>query len=217
MEIVALMESGSQRKCLAFSGRMLINARLLLFLFLKLSTMILFLKLKILLYICINLKRYTKLKKQLKDISDLQFGFYEKPKEEGELLYLQAKNFNNYGLFDGSVDGWIDVDEKSKNHILEDGDILFVGKGMRNFAWKYSAEIGKAIASSIFYVIKPKRELVDSDYLVTIFNSIKYQSFFQALGAGSSIPSIRKNELEAVEIPLPSMEIQKKIDRKSVV
>jgi restriction endonuclease S subunit len=151
------------------------------------------------------------LKTQLKDISDMQFGFYEKPKEEGELLYLQAKNFNNYGLFDGNIDGWIDISEKSKSHILEEGDVLFVGKGMRNFAWKYSADIGKAIASSIFYVIKPKSELVNADYLVSIFNSSKYQSFFQALGAGSSIPSIRKNELEAVEIPLPPLEIQKKI------
>src|SRR5690606_667205 len=104
-----------------------------------------------------------------------------------------------------------DITEKSKNHLLEEGDVLFVGKGMRNFAWKYSADIGKAIASSIFFVIKPKPEFVDSGYLVTIFNSTKYQSFFQSLGAGSSIPSIRKNELEAVEIPLPSLEIQKKI------
>lgn len=147
----------------------------------------------------------------------MQFGFYEKPKEEGELLYLQAKNFNNYGLFEDRIDGWIDISEKSKSHILEDGDILFVGKGMRNFAWKYSADIGKAIASSIFYVIRPKSELVDADYLVAIFNSSKYQSFFQVLGAGSSIPSIRKNELEVVEIPLPPLEIQKKITDLSLL
>lgn len=163
------------------------------------------------------MKRYTKLKKQLKEISDLQFGLYEKPKEEGALLYLQAKNFNNFGLFDGNVDGWVDVSEKTKNHILEEGDVLFVGKGMRNFAWKYSVDIGKAIASSIFYVIKPKFELVNADYLVTIFNSSKYQSFFQTLGAGSSIPSIRKNELEAVEILLPPLEVQKKIANLSAL
>ena len=75
--------------------------------------------------------------------------------------------------------------------------------------------MSKAIASSIFFVIKPKSDLVDSDYLVTIFNSTKYQSFFQSLGAGSSIPSIRKNELEAVEIPLPPLEVQKKIAKLS--
>lgn len=101
--------------------------------------------------------------------------------------------------------------EKSKSHLLEKGDILFVGKGTRNFAWKYEEEIGKAIASSVFFVIKPKRELVNADYLVTIFNSFKYQSVFQSLGAGSSTPSIRKNESEAIEVPLPLMAIQRKI------
>lgn len=166
-------------------------------------------------YICLNLKRNTKLKMQLKDISHLQFGFYDKPKEEGEAIYLQAKNFNDFGLFDGNGDGWVEITEKSKSHLLEEGDVLFVGKGMRNFAWKYSVDTGKAIASSIFFVIKPKSDLVDSDYLVTIFNSTKYQSFFQSLGAGSSIPSIRKNELEAVEIPLPPLEVQKKIAKLS--
>ena len=171
--------------------------------------------LNIILYICLNLKRNTKLKMQLKDISHLQFGFYDKPKEKGAAIYLQAKNFNDFGLFDGNGDGWVEITEKSKSHLLEEGDVLFVGKGMRNFAWKYSVDTGKAIASSIFFVIKPKSDLVDSDYLVTIFNSTKYQSFFQSLGAGSSIPSIRKNELEAVEIPLPPLEVQKKIAKLS--
>ena len=148
---------------------------------------------------------------QLKDISDLQFGFYDKPKIEGGVRYLQVKHFNDFGLFKDEADEWVDITEKSKSHLLEDGDILFVGKGMRNFAWKYKADMGKAIASSIFFVIKPKQELVDTDYLVTIFNSSKYQSFFQSLGAGSSIPSIRKNELEAVEVPLPPIAIQRGI------
>ncbi|MCD0455736.1 restriction endonuclease subunit S [Chryseobacterium sp. LC2016-27] len=150
---------------------------------------------------------------QLKNIANLQFGFYDKPKTKGNVCYLQAKHFNEFGLFNGKVDEWIDVTDKSKNHLLEDGDVLLVGKGMRNFAWRYKADIGKAIASSIFFVIKPKLELVDADYLITIFNSSKYQSFFQSLGAGSSIPSIRKNELEAVDIPLPPLLVQKKIAR----
>ena len=52
--------------------------------------------------------------------------------------------------------------------------------------------------------------MVDADCLTTIFNSSKYQTF-SSLGAGSSIPSIRKSGLEAVEVPLPHIEIQRKI------
>ena len=36
------------------------------------------------------------------------------------------------------------------------------------------------------------------------------QAYFQTLGAGSSIPSIRKSELEAFTIKLPSLELQQK-------
>lgn len=159
------------------------------------------------------MKTNTKLKKPLNHIVTLQFGFYDKPTDKGDVLYLQAKNFNDIGLYQGNDEIWITLNEKSENHLLRNGDILFVGKGMRNFAWKYTHHIGKAIASSIFFVIRPDHSKVDSDYLVTLFNSEKYQLYFQTLGAGSSIPSIRKNELEAVEIPLPSMEVQKKIAR----
>lgn len=148
---------------------------------------------------------------QLKNISTIQFGYYEKPKAEGDARYLQVKHFNDFGALGADIEEWIDVTDKSKSHLLEDGDILFVGKGMRNFAWKYSTEMGNMIASSVFFVIKSEPELVDADYLATIFNSSKYQSFFSSLGAGSSIPSIRKTELEAVEVPLPPIEIQRKI------
>lgn len=148
---------------------------------------------------------------QLKNITTIQFGYYEKPKDEGSTRYLQVKHFNESGLLSSEIKEWIEITDKSENHLLEDGDIVFVGKGMRNFAWKYSADMGNMIASSVFFVIKPKAELVDADYLTTIFNSTKYQSFFSSLGAGSSIPSIRKTELEAVEVPLPPIEIQKKI------
>ncbi len=148
---------------------------------------------------------------QLKNISSIQFGYYEKPKSEGNTRYLQVKHFNDFGLLSSDIEEWIDATDKSRNHLLEDGDIVFAGKGLRNFAWKYSADVGNMIASSVFFVIKPEPKLVDADYLTTIFNSSKYQSFFSSLGAGSSIPSIRKTELEAVEVPLPPLETQRKI------
>ena len=148
---------------------------------------------------------------KLKDICHLHFGFYDKPKSKGDAIYLQARNFNELGLLGHVGDALVTINDKSKSHLLNDGDILFVGKGFRNFAWKYSSKIGNAIASSIFFVIKPNQNKVDSDYLVTIFNSVKYQSYFQSLGSGSSIPSIRKNELESIEVPLPALDVQRKI------
>ncbi|MBN2890497.1 MAG: restriction endonuclease subunit S [Bacteroidales bacterium] len=147
----------------------------------------------------------------LSDISEIQFGFYAKPDTEGDVKYLQAKHFDDLGQLSNEIDTFLMRNEKKLSHLLIDGDILFVGKGFRNFAWTYTSEIGDAIASSIFFVIRPNKEMVNPEFLTTLFNTSKYQTYFQQLGAGSSITSIRKSELEAIKIDLPELALQNKI------
>lgn len=151
------------------------------------------------------------MKARLSDIAQLQFGFYTKPTDNGNAAYLLAKHFDDWGNQTIQVDAFIQIDQKNENHLLQDGDVLLVGKGMRNFAWTYNKSYGPAIASSIFFVIKPDTSKVLPDFLTTLFNMPQTQSHFQTLGAGSSIPSIRKSELEALPIILPSLELQQKV------
>lgn len=151
------------------------------------------------------------MKVKLSDIAQLQFGFYGKPTDNGNIAYLLAKHFDDRGAQVDPVDTFIKLDQKSETHLLEDGDVLLVGKGMRNFAWTYDKSYGPAIASSIFFVIKPDRSKVLPEFLTTLFNMPQTQAYFQTLGAGSSIPSIRKSELEAFPITLPSLEFQQKV------
>ena len=148
---------------------------------------------------------------QLKNIANIKFGLYVKPLEKGFAIYLQAKNFDDFGNFQNDVDVFVNIDNKTESHLLQEGDILFVGKGNRNFAWTYYKSMGPAIASSIFYVIRVDKYKVNPDYITTIFNSQKYQNQFQNMGAGSSIPSIRKGELESISIDVPTLETQNKI------
>jgi restriction endonuclease S subunit len=151
------------------------------------------------------------MKVKLGDIAQLQFGLYTKPSDEGSAVYLQAKHFDDGGNQTEQIDTFVQIDQKNASHLLQDGDILLVGKGMRNFAWTYDESYGPAIASSIFFVIKVDQSRVIPEFLTTIFNMPQTQAYFQVLGAGSSIPSIRKSELEALKITLPSLEIQQKI------
>lgn len=150
------------------------------------------------------------MKVKLSDIAQLQFGVYEKPKETGNAAYLQAKHFDAWGNQHKQVDTFLQIDQKNETHLLQDGDILLVGKGQRNFAWTYHKSFGSAMASSIFFVIKPDTSRVIPEFLTIIFNMHQTQSYFQTLGAGSSIPSIRISELEVFTFSLPSMEVQQK-------
>lgn len=151
------------------------------------------------------------MQKQLKNIANIKFGLYVKPLDNGFAKYLQAKNFDDFGNLQNDIDAFVNIDNKNESHLLEDGDVLFVGKGFRNFAWTYNKSIGPAIASSIFYVIRPNKLKANPNYITTLFNSQKYQNQFQSMGAGSSIPSIRKGELESIMIEMPKIEIQNKV------
>jgi len=132
---------------------------------------------------------------KLKDIAEIQFGYYGQPSKDGSVLYLQAKQFNEFGQFIHDGDALLEVDDKVNENLLEDGDVLFAGKGFRFFATEYRKEIGKAVASSIFFIIKVNKERVVPAYLVSVLNLPKNILHFQQSGAGSSIPSIRKSEL----------------------
>lgn len=150
------------------------------------------------------------MKKKLSDFTRLQFGVYDKPKDKGDAAYLLARHFDEWGNQNREVDTFTQISRKNEMHLLTDGDIILAGKGQRNFAWTYHQEFGPAMASSMFFVIKPDTTLVIPEFLTTVLNMPQTQSHFQTLGAGSSIPSIRKSELEAFTIQIPSLELQEK-------
>ncbi|GAB4053783.1 restriction endonuclease subunit S [Spirosoma litoris] len=149
---------------------------------------------------------------KLADLTDIRFGVYEKPIEIGPIIYLQAKHFTDSGsLKTDQLDSFLSQNNQLEKHLLQKGDVLLVGKGNRIFAWCYHSDIGPAIASTIFFVIRPKLDQILPDYLSTYLNLPACQAYFQQLGAGSSILSIRKNELAELPVLLPNMTTQQHI------
>lgn len=149
---------------------------------------------------------------KLSDIAAIQFGYYDAPSDEGELYYLQAKHFDDTAEFTRFDDSFIPLDEKSQKHILQPGDILLAGKGYRLFAWQYEGQPTPAVASTVFFVISLKGvDQVLPTYLTTFLNLPQTQTYLKQLGAGTSIPSIRKNELGDLSVPVPSLVMQRNV------
>lgn len=151
------------------------------------------------------------MKKNLHSIAEIRFGLYTPSDPNGEIPYLQVRQFDEQGLFRNATDEFIAADEKNLAHLLQDGDVLFVGKGNRIFAWCYRRESGPYVASSIFFVLRPNPQLVYPEYLSAVLNAPQSKAVFQQIGSGTNILSIRKSELGAFEIPLPPLERQQKI------
>lgn len=150
-------------------------------------------------------------KKQLKEIATFAFGSHVSDLDSSGIKYLQVKNFDETGHFLDNVEQHIEVNKLKAQHLLQQDDILFVGKGLKFFAYKYDLSIGAAVASSIFYVIRVDKSLILPEFLVCILNHPKSMTYFNGVSAGSSIPSIRKSELGDFEVILPPIEDQVKI------
>ena len=151
------------------------------------------------------------MKLPLNQISEIQFGLHAQPTESGDAAYLTAKHFGKAGNLIGEVNTKLKIAERERLHLLQDGDVIFAGKGFRNFAWCYREQFGAAIASSLFYVIRPNQEQIYPEYLCAILNLPKNRNYFQQLGAGVTIPSIRKSELGDFKISVIQMEKQKQV------
>lgn len=147
----------------------------------------------------------------LANLTQIRLGPYLAPERDGGFAYLQVKNFDDRGELLGPPDTFVDLTRQQHNHALVEGDVLFVGKGYRQFAWAYDLAVGPAVASSIFFVLRPAPRRLSGAYLAALLNTPASRAFFAQLGAGTNIPSIRKSELEAFEIPLPPLRRQQQI------
>lgn len=159
-----------------------------------------------------DLKCSTMTKKvTIGEAADIRFGLYAQPRQFGSAGYLQLSQFNEDGSTMAEPEGYINIDKKTAPHLLTDGDVLFVGKGSRLFSTCFVESDLPAVASSVFFVLRPDKTVVDSEYLAAILNAPQSKATFRQIGGGTSIFSIRTSELAAFEIPLPPMEQQKRI------
>lgn len=148
---------------------------------------------------------------KINQIAEVQFGLYKKKSREGDVKYLTTSHFDNFlspSLFD---DSFISISGKDTKFLLQPNDVVLTGKGQRIFAWSYEESFGKVVPSSLFYIIRADKTLVDSRYLAAVLNSGRKRYELELLGVGSSIISIAKKDVLDFEIPLPSLEQQQKV------
>ncbi len=148
----------------------------------------------------------------LKEIADLYSGIYAKPDPSGDVLYVQVRHFDEAGNFDPSTKPDLKLEGKSKKHLLQSGDILFAVKGNKNRAVLYQSHMAKAVASSVFMVIRIRnKQMILPEYLQWYFNHPQTQAWCSRVARGTNLPSITQEVLENLDIAIPSLQKQIKI------
>lgn len=166
---------------------------------------------KYLLFIC---RSYTevKMKEQIKHLANITSGIYLKGKPSGDVFNLQARDIDEHFKFRKGLSPTAFSDAKVEKHYLHKGDVLVASKGNEFFAVVYNEEYKPAVASSIFLVIRNlEHNTINPQFLAWYINHPKTQHFFKSVSKGTSLPTINKVHLASLEIPLPSIEKQKKI------
>ena len=151
------------------------------------------------------------MKTLIKDFTNIQTGLFAKPAGIGELVYLQSKHFDEYGQLHSVLHPDVVAEGISEKHLLKNGDVLFAAKGTKNFAVVFENHNEPSVASTSFFVIRPSDKKVLPQYLAWFLNNHTTQTLLKGQAIGTSIPSISKQVLENLEIPVPNIEIQKAI------
>ncbi|WP_439258134.1 restriction endonuclease subunit S [Lonepinella sp. BR2271] len=96
---------------------------------------------------------------------------------------------------------------------LEVGDILFSGTGtIGNVAIIEKQPMNWNIKEGV-YAIKPKQDIIDSKFLLYLFESENIRKDFLSRSAGGTVKSVPMKELAKILIPIPPFSLQSEIVR----
>ncbi len=154
------------------------------------------------------------MKTTLFQIATIQTGVFAKTELEGEVVYLQAKHFDEQGQLSAMLHPDLRHDHLIERHLLRPGDVLFAAKGTKNFAACYESEDVPAVASTSFFVMRIQdshRSKILPRYLTWWLNHPNALTYLKGEARGTSIVSISKSALEELEIYIPDMQTQKTI------
>lgn len=157
------------------------------------------------------------MKKQISHIVNIQTGVFAKPEERGDVVYLQAKHFDENGNLQTELYPDIQSDKITSRHMLKVGDVLFAAKGSKNFATVFEKHNLPAVASTSFFVLRITDPILLPGYLAWFLNHSNTQVLLKNKAKGTSIPSIRKTDLDEMEITIPPIEKQKLIVRLTML
>jgi restriction endonuclease S subunit len=151
----------------------------------------------------------------LDQICSIHSGCNATISSQGNVRILQPRNFEAGMLNLSSEFLLVEESPNTAKHKLVPGALLFASKGASNFVWRCQGLEADTVASTSFFVLYLKTNLVLPEYLTALLNSPSYQHQIGQLAQGGTVKSIPKSSISRILIPIPPFEIQRKISRLS--
>lgn len=137
--------------------------------------------------------------------------YSDKTKGENEYKIVNITNVN-----DGSIDNELTTiytnDNKYDKYLLRNKDLLVSSKGtLSKFAVVELSNNERLIPSGNFTVLRLNNNIIDPYYLKIFFESNKGTAIINSIKSGGVLPAINIGQFKEINIPVPSIEEQRKI------
>lgn len=166
------------------------------------------------------MKRFKSKTKKLGSLVEMQTGFQVRGKVEpnpsGNYSLIQVKDLDRETFHvDAKKLEKIEVPEKREGfmdkYLVDPTEVLYLSKGSKPGAFVLDSELEYTIPMAHFYILKPKNGSVETKFLCWALNQDFMNPFLSRSLKGSGIPFISKPDLADWEVPVPSLEAQRKI------
>ncbi|OES45369.1 restriction endonuclease subunit S [Domibacillus iocasae] len=128
----------------------------------------------------------------------------------GSIGVVNISNIREYDIDYDSLDHFDEEERKITNYLLKEGDVLIPARGTAIRTAIFHEKSYPCIASSNIIVIRPETKMLSSTFLKLFLDSPLGEKMISGVQQGSTIINISYKDLNALEIPLPSIEEQQK-------
>jgi len=133
------------------------------------------------------------------------------PHAEGELGVIQMKDIDHSSVLHQETVVRVLFPGDVRQHFVRNGDLIFRSRGETYSAAMVERAPLSAIVASPMILVRPRKEVVEPAYLRWFLNAPSTHKALESVAAGTAVKMINKSDLERLEVPVPPLEIQRKI------
>ena len=154
------------------------------------------------------------MKYKLRDIALSQMGLpfrsRMEPDTDGNVAVIQMRDLTEDKL-DYRTLMTVNINDLNERHLVQYKDLICRTRGQNTTATIIDQEPGQAVVAAPLFLIRATSEKLLPEYLYWFINLPSSQAFLHSRATGTMMIMIGKSALDALEIPLPNLEIQEQI------
>ena len=156
------------------------------------------------------------MKKKIKDIAEIQIGYQFRGRMEtipdGTHSVIQIKDFDEFQNLQTADLYKVNLKSDAERYTVNKGDILFLARGQRNYAFPIKDVPVNTIAASYFFILRLINKDILPEYFAWYIKQAPAQEYLHNIARrGTHMPIVPKSSFENMTIDVPPLEVQAKI------